>query len=76
MNAERRKQITAIKDQLDDLMADIESAQTEEQDAFDAMPESLQASERGEASQSAIDALSNAASYLSDAAGELDNAIA
>jgi hypothetical protein len=69
MNAARRKQIAeAIADleklsgALEDVKNLIESILDYEQEAFDAMPESLQSSERGEASQEAINNLEKAVS--------------
>lgn len=69
MNAARRKQIAeAIADlekltgALEDVKNLIESIRDDEQEAFDAMPESLQSSERGEASQEAINNLEEAVS--------------
>ena len=50
----------------------METLKDEEQDAFDAIPESLQASERGEKSQEAIDALDNAMSEAESARDNLD----
>lgn len=88
MNAARRKAIAAtvieaqlLSAQLSELMgkfadlkANIETIRDEEQEAFDAMPESLQGSERGETSQSAIDSLDEAANHAGDIETELDNA--
>jgi hypothetical protein len=64
MNNERRKAIAAIADQLSELRETIELIRDDEQEAYDNLPESLQYSERGERMQTAIDALTNAASEL------------
>ena len=53
MNNIRRKAIQEIMDKLEDLKCDIESLRDEEQEAFDNLPEGIQASERGEAMESA-----------------------
>jgi len=54
MNNTRRKQIQGIIDKLEDLKCNIESLKDEEQEAFDNLPEGIQASERGEAMESAV----------------------
>jgi len=61
MNNTRRKAIKAIMDRLQDLMDDIEALKDEEQEAYDNLPESIQNSERGEAMDSAIYNLDDAA---------------
>ena len=73
MNNQRRKAIRAIAERLGVLGAEIETLVSEleterdaEQDAFDAMPESLQGSERGERMTAAIEALEEVHSTLSD----------
>ena len=55
MNKDRRARIEKIKEALEDLRGQIEDLQSEERDAFDAMPESLQQSDRGQASEAAAD---------------------
>lgn len=57
------RQINLIKDNIERILSD-------EEDAFDNMPENLQYSERGENSQDAMDLLNEAISSLEDA---LDN---
>jgi hypothetical protein len=70
MNRERRKQIADIIKQiealadLNDLAQEIRDIAADEQEAFDNMPESLQQSERGQASEAAISALEEAADTL------------
>lgn len=71
MNKERRKAIDAVINELADLRSRVETLQQDEQDAFDNMPEGLQASERGQACE-------NAASRLEDALtafDEIDSAL-
>lgn len=67
MNKERRKRIEEARalvdaafEKLEQARSLVEDIQTEEQDAFDAMPESFQDGERGQKSQGALDALGNA----------------
>ena len=71
MNAARRKIITALQaeisaiiDQISNLRDDIEEVLTEEQEAFDSLPESLQNSDRGQASYDAIGQIEAALDYL------------
>lgn len=61
MNNTRRKAIQNIMDKLEELMEEIEAIKDEEQDAYDNLPESLQNSERGEAMESAVYNLDDAA---------------
>ena len=74
MNANRRKQLQAIADELNNLWGQIESLRDEEQEAYDAMPEGIQSSERGEKSQSAIDQIDNAYSVVEEAINCLNEA--
>ena len=74
MNANRRKQIQVITDEIVNLMSQVETLRDEEQDAFDAMPEGIQNSERGEKSQNAIDQLDNAASSITETIDGLNEA--
>lgn len=67
MNANRRKQIRLIADEMlaiqqraDDLMSQIEALRDEEQEYLDNMPEALQSSDRGEAAEAAVEALDSA----------------
>ena len=49
MNDARRKTLYIARDLMDQAMTIISDCRDEEQDAFDAMPEGLQETERGEA---------------------------
>lgn len=74
MNNARRKQIQAVLNELADLRSRVEELQGEEQDAFDNMPEGLQQSERGQASEQAADALDTALSAFDEVESALDDA--
>ena len=74
MNKDRRNRITEIQETLDLICDKIEDLQSEEQAAFDAMPESLQQGERGLASEAAIEALQSAFDSASDAVSYLETA--
>ena len=74
MNKARRKRIEDVRSQLEALKQEIDEILSEEQEAFDNMPESLQEGERGQAMTEAIDALESAIGsfeeldeYLTDA---------
>ena len=73
MNKERRKTIEGILADLRLAVADVAGLQEDEQESFDNMPESLQSSDRGQASEEAIDYLSNAQSGIEDAIENLEN---
>jgi len=74
MNNQRRKQIATLVEDIDSRLSELLSEFTEraqeildeEQEAFDALPESIQDGERGQAMQEAI-------SNLEDAVGALEN---
>lgn len=87
MNAERRKKLEAIKERLTTLMGEASSLgdelaelRDEEQDYFDNMPENLQAGDRGEKAEAAINAMETVVGQLEDFASidadELDAAAA
>lgn len=74
MNKSRRDQIAKIKEALEELRGKIEDLQSEEQDAFDSMPESLQQGERGQASEAAAEALQSAYDSADEAINYLESA--
>jgi predicted RNase H-like nuclease (RuvC/YqgF family) len=74
VNKSRRDQIAKIKEALEELRGKIEDLQSEEQDAFDAMPESLQQSDRGQASEAAAEALQSAYDSADEAINYLEAA--
>lgn len=75
MNNQRRKEIEAVLNELADLRSRVETLQNEEQDAFDNMPEGLQQSERGQASENAANALDYALSAFDDIDSSLNEAL-
>lgn len=76
MNAQRRKEIAAVLSELADLRNRVEAIHTDEQDAFDNMPEGLQSSVRGQASEAAASALDDALSGFDDIESSLNEAMA
>lgn len=81
MNNQRRKEIEAIVKVLtddfgmEDLRGKVDDLQSEEQEAFDGMPESLQQSDRGQASETAADALQTAYDAIDAAITSLEEAV-
>lgn len=86
MNAARRKQIAALNERLQaligqatDLRDELETIRDEEQDYYDAMPESLQGGEKGEKAQEAVSAIEEVLDAVSEFAdldvGALERAV-
>lgn len=75
MNNQRRKTLADISAALESLREQLGDVHSEEQDAFDSMPEGLQDSERGQKAQEAIDQLDSAFSDLESAIEAIGNAM-
>ena len=75
MNTQRRKAIQAVLNELADLRSRIESAQSDEQDAYDNMPEGLQQSERGQKAEESCSRLDDAITAFDDLESALNDAI-
>lgn len=76
MNAQRRKEIQAVLNELADLCSRVVTLQNDEQEAFDNMSESLQQSDRGQASEGAASALENALTAFDEIESSLNEASA
>lgn len=83
MNRQRLKKIETVSEQLTitsdiaqirDLTGQVEDLLSEEEEAFDGMPENLQYSMNGERAKEAIDALSEALDVLASLIGEYEDA--
>lgn len=72
MNKQRRKQLKEIQNNLVKLMDALEMIRDDEQDSFDARPESLQYSQSGEESQDAIDNMDDAVSSIVSVNDKID----
>lgn len=79
MNKLRRKEIAEIqnrleklKEEVENVMLDLESIQEAEQDYFDNMPEGIQAGEKGDKAQESIDNLSEAVDMLNTITDEFE----
>lgn len=73
MNDERRKKIERAKSHITDAVNLIEEVKSDEQDAFDNMPEGFQQGDKGQAMEEGISALESAVDNLNSAEGDLDN---
>lgn len=69
MNKSRRATITKAEVLITEARAFLEAVRDEEQDAYDAMPESFQNGERGEASTVCLDALNEIIESVETAEG-------
>jgi len=67
MNNTRRKALAKLLPDIERIKAELEQLRDEEQDAFDAMPEGLQQSERGQISEDAVSSLDCAVDGLEEA---------
>jgi hypothetical protein len=67
MNQTRRKQLSALLIEIDQLKEQLEGIRDEEQESFDNMPQGLQQSERGSNSEAAINLLEQAIDGLDNA---------
>ena len=74
MNQDRRNQIDEAASMLQDALAIIQQLAYEEQESFDNMPESLQQSDRGTASEAAAEELEDAAGNLQYVIDGIENA--
>lgn len=73
MNKQRRMEIKNIIAELESIKTKLDNVLSEEQYAFDNMPENLQYSMRGEESQEAIDYMSEAVSNIEEAIDQLED---
>ena len=80
MNKARRKALAEMTTQLEDIISQLEDfaigdLKDEEQDYFDNMPESLQGGEKGDAAQTALDAMEAVADHVDTALDALRSAV-
>lgn len=74
MNKQRRKSIQEVMEKLEELKEQLDYIMSDEQEAFDNLPESLQESSRGSAMQEAIDNLDYAMSSIEEVVEYLESA--
>lgn len=75
MNKQRRKQIEDLINKIEECMAEAETIASEERDYYDAMPESLQNGDKGQAASDAADTLDQARDDLESARDNLQQAV-
>lgn len=73
MNKDRRKRVDDLMVQLTDISSEIEAIKEEEQEAYDNLPESFQAGEKGDNMQNAIESLDEAENAVDEAQHALEN---
>ena len=66
MNKSRRKELRRIAEELEKLREDLDAVASEERDAYDNLPESLQESDRGCAMEEAADELDDICSEMEE----------
>lgn len=76
MNNDRRRQLEDVKDSLDEAIALLNDIKDEEQDAYDNLPESLQASANASKMTDAIDTIDDAISSVEEAQRHIEEAAA
>ena len=75
MNKQRWKKISEIIEKLEDIVVELEELASEERDAYDNLPESIQYSERGEAMDAAADELDEVSGEVTDLSERLEEII-
>jgi hypothetical protein len=75
MNKQRRKTIDLIRAALDEQREHLEQVRDDEQEAYDNLPEAIQAGATGEKAQEAITALGDAVSSLEQISADLETAL-
>lgn len=75
MNKPRRKQLEAIIDRIDAIVADLEWVRDDEEEYRDNIPENLQGSERYERADTAVYSLEDALDTLSMVIDSINEAI-
>lgn len=71
MNKARRAAIEALRQRLDDIIGEVETLKDEEQEYFDNMPENMQQADKGQAAETAVEALTDACETINSAVDQL-----
>lgn len=66
MNKDRRKRIEAVCEQLRPIMEELDSLNTEEQEAYDNLPDGIQSSEKGSLMEGAATTLDESMQTVED----------
>lgn len=75
MNKSRRKELSRIAEELENLREDLDAVASEERDAYENLPESLQESDRGTAMEEAADELDDICSELDDLRQRIESVV-
>lgn len=75
MNKARRKKLGEIIDKLEYLREDLDAVASEEREAYDNLPESLQESDRGCAMEEAADELEDICSELDELRQRIESVV-
>ena len=73
MNKARRKKIADLRTALESLKENLDLIRDEEQEAFDAMPESIQGSEKGTDMEEGLEALNDSFDELESVIDRLES---
>ena len=76
MNAQRRKQIEKLNEEVRDILGRVEELKDEEQEYYDNMPESFQSGDKGQQAEQAVDTLDSAMQSLEEVASYLEESVA
>jgi hypothetical protein len=74
MTIKRRKILTSIRERIEQLIGEVEEQRDAEADAFDALSDSGQESEKGQAMDTAREALESVVDDLNNAVSNIDTA--
>lgn len=75
MNNERRKQLRELIKKVEILKGELERIESDEEFAYDNMPENLQSTLNGTNSEEAIEKMNEAIEYIDDAIGCIEEII-
>lgn len=75
MNKKRQQIIDQLTSELTDIQSRLETVRDEEREYYDAMPENIQAGEKGERALTAAEALESAYEQVTEALTSLDEAV-
>ena len=75
MNKKRRQQVSDISDKLEEIQVDIENVRSDEDYAYENLPETVRYSEKGEAMLDAIGNMEDALSSVGDAIDYLNSVL-
>ena len=75
MNADRRKALAKVRVALESAKTELEDVAAQERDAFDNLPESIQASDKGREMEAVADTLDESTQQIEEALAGIDDVI-